>query len=99
SVHRTLVGAWSAGLSVASDAVPAVGDAATLTILDQDLAGRVVRAGIFADRLAVRLTGGPNDWSQPVDVKHYRNTTADRVGGDLGGTLSAPSGTAPPVRP
>src|SRR5690606_37507074 len=96
SVHRTLVGAWSAGLSVASDTVPAVGDAATLTILDQDLAVRVVRAGIFADRLAVRLTGGPNEWSQPVDVKHYRNTTADRVVGDLGVTLSAPIGTALP---
>lgn len=96
SVHFPMNGAWSAELSVASDATLAEGDAASLKILDQTFVGRVVRAGLFSDRLSVRVTGGAADWSQPVDVKHYRNTTADRVLGDVGLTLAAPVGTALP---
>lgn len=91
SVHFPMNGAWSAELSVASDAEHAVGDTVTLTILDQDFVARVVRAGVFADRLSIRLTGGPNDWGQPVEAKHYRNVTSGRVLSDLGLTLSTPS--------
>lgn len=96
SLHMPLNGAWSAEMAVASDLSYAVGDQVTLTVLDLDLVGRVVRSGTFADRLSVRLTGGATDWSQPVEVKHYRNTTVDRVIGDLGLTLAAPIGTALP---
>jgi hypothetical protein len=94
SLHMPLNGAWSAELSVASDVELAVGAAVTLRVLDLDLAGRVARTGLFADRLSLRLTGGPTDWSQPVDVKHYRNTTAGRVLGDLGLTLATPQDDA-----
>jgi hypothetical protein len=96
SLHLPLNGAWSAELAVATAATYAVGDQVTLTVLDLDLVGRVVRAAQFADRLSIRLTGGATDWSQPVEVKHYRNTTVDRVIGDLGLTLTAPIGTALP---
>lgn len=88
SVHFPMNGAWSAELSVASDAAYAVGDAVTLTILDLDLTARVVRTGIFADRLSVRLTGGTPDWGLAVGVKHYRNSTADQVVSDVGVTLA-----------
>jgi hypothetical protein len=88
SVHLPMNGAWSAELSVASDAVYAVGDAATLTILDLDLTARIVRTGIFADRLSVRLTGGTVDWGQVVGAKHYRTTNADQVISDVGVTLA-----------
>jgi hypothetical protein len=88
SLHLPLNGAWSAELSVATDADYAVGDQVTLTVLDLDLVGRVVRSAQFAERLSIRLTGGAADWSQAVGVKHYRNTTADQVVSDVGLTLA-----------
>jgi hypothetical protein len=90
SLHLPLSGAWSAELAVATDATYAVGDVVTLTVLDLDLVGRVVRAAQFADRLSIRLTGGRTDWGQAVGVKHYRNTNADQVIGDVTVALSAP---------
>ena len=88
SVHLPMNGAWSAELAVASDAAYSVGDPVTLTILDLNLAARVVRTGVFADRLSVRLTGGAADWGQAVGVKHYRNSSADQVVSDVGLTLA-----------
>lgn len=88
SLHLPLNGAWSAELAVATDADYAVGDQVTLTVLDLDLVGRVVRAAQFADRLSIRLTGGTAEWGQAVGVKHYRNATADQVVSDVGLTLA-----------
>jgi len=88
SLHLPLNGAWSAELSVGTEATYAVGDQVTLTVLDLDLIGRVVRADQFAERLSIRLTGGAANWGQAVAVKHYRNTTADQVVSDVGLTLA-----------
>jgi hypothetical protein len=83
SLHLPLNGAWSAELQVASDTELAVGDEVTLNLPGADFVGRVVRAGIFAERLRVRVTGGPIDWSAPVALKHYRETTVGAVLADL----------------
>lgn len=90
SLHLPLSGAWSAELSVATDATYEVGDSVTLTVLDASWTGRVVRAAQFADRLSLRLTGGTVDWGFAVGVKHYRNTNADQVLGDVTVQLSDP---------
>ena len=90
SLHLPMSGAWSAELAVASDTDLAVGAIVTLRVLDRELTGRVARAGLFADRLSVRLTGGTVDWSQAVGVKHYRNANADQVLGDVTVALSDP---------
>lgn len=86
SVYLPLNGAWSAELQVASDTALAVGDTVTLTLPGLDLTARVVRAGQFAERLRVRLTGGSTDWSEAQVVKHYRETDADQVLEDVGVT-------------
>lgn len=91
-LHLPVNGAWSAELQVASDAALATGDSAELGLPDLELTGRVVRAGVFAERLRVRLTGGSVDWSAAQPVKHYRNTTADAVLADVGVTPDATIG-------
>lgn len=91
SVHFPVNGAWSAELQVSSDAVPAVGDVATLTLPGPvDYLGRVERAGIFGERLRVRLTGGEPEWSRPIDAKFYRNSDGDQAVRDLGVQTEAP---------
>lgn len=91
SVHFPMNGAWSAELQVSSDVVPAVGDVATLTLPGPvAYRGRVERAGVFGERLRVRLTGGSSEWSQPIDVKHYRNSDGDQAVRDLGVQTEAP---------
>lgn len=91
SVHFPMNGAWSAELQVSSDVVPAVGDIATLTLPGPvNYLGRVERAGIFAERLRVRLTGGSSEWSRPIDVKHYRNSDGDQAVRDLGVQTESP---------
>jgi hypothetical protein len=82
-LHLPLNGAWSAEIQVATDTELAVGDSVTLGLPDLELAGRVVRAGIFAERLRVRLTGGSVDWSAVQAVKHYKKTTAAQVLSDV----------------
>lgn len=84
SLHLPLNGAWSAELQVASDVGLAPGDSATLDLPGLSLIGTVVRAGQFGERLRARLTGGTLDWSAHQEVKHYRETTADRVLADVG---------------
>ncbi len=87
NLHLVTKGAWSAELQVASDAAPTVGDAATLTVLDLTLAGRVSRTGTFADRVSLRLTGGAVEWTGAVTAKHYKDVTVDLLLKDLGLTL------------
>lgn len=91
-LHLPVNGAWSAELQVGSDEELAAGDVVTLALPDLELTGRVVRAGAFAERLRVRLTGGEPDWGAAVEVKHYRNTTADQVLADVGVTPDQPTG-------
>jgi hypothetical protein len=76
-LHLPLNGAWSAELQVADDAELTSGDEVTLALPELELTGRVVRAGLAAERLRVRLTGGATDWGAAQEVKHYRNTTAE----------------------
>lgn len=83
-LHMPMNGAWSAEVQVASDTELNPGDTLVLGLPELDLTGRVVRAGIFAERLRVRLTGGELDWSEAQPVKHYRETTADQVLEDVG---------------
>lgn len=91
SVHFPMNGAWSAELQVSSGVVPAVGDLATLTLPGPvDYLGRVERAGVFGERLRVRLTGGVSEWARPIDVKHYRNSDGDQAVRDLGVQTEAP---------
>jgi hypothetical protein len=91
SAHFPLNGAWSAELQVSSDVVPNVGDVATLTLPGPvDYLGRVERAGIFGERLRVRLTGGESEWSRPIDARHYRNSDGDQAMRDLGILTEAP---------
>jgi hypothetical protein len=91
SVHFPMNGAWSAELQVSSDVVPTPGDIATLTLPGAiDYRGRVERAGVFGERLRVRLTGGSSEWSRPIDVKHYRNSDGDQAVRDLGVQTEAP---------
>jgi hypothetical protein len=92
-LHLPLNGAWSAEVQVASETELAAGDPVTLSLPELDLTARVVRAGIFAGRLRIRLTGGAVDWSAPQDVKNYKSTSADAVVADVGVTLAAPLGT------
>lgn len=91
-LHLPLNGAWSAEVQVATDVEVAAGDTVTLSLPALDLTARVVRAGIFAGRLRLRLTGGDVDWSAPQDVKNYKSTGADAVVSDVGVTLEAPLG-------
>src|SRR5690606_155826 len=97
SLHWPLNGAWSATLQLAADSAPAAGETATLQ-LDGGPAmlGRVVRSGVVAGRAHVRMTGGALEWSQPIDLQHYRNTTVDNVAADLGLELDTPSDVALP---
>jgi hypothetical protein len=91
SAHFPLNGAWSAELQISSDVIPNVGDVATLTLPGPvDYLGRVERAGIFGERLRVRLTGGESEWSRPIDVRHYRNSDGDQAMRDLGIQTEAP---------
>lgn len=91
SVHFPLNGAWSAELQVSSDTVPAVGDVATLTLPGPvAYSGRVVRAGIFGERLRVRMTGGESEWDRPIDVRHYHSSDGDQAMRDLGIQTEAP---------
>lgn len=89
-LHLPLNGAWSAEVQVAADAELAPGDLVTLGLPELELAGRVVRAGIFAERLRVRLTGGDVDWSAAQPAKHYKNTTTGQVIADVGVTTDQP---------
>jgi hypothetical protein len=91
-LHLPLNGAWSAELQVADDAELTSGDEVTLALPELELTGRVVRAGLAAERLRVRLTGGATDWGAAQEVKHYRNTTADQVLADVGATPDQPTG-------
>lgn len=84
SLHLPMSGAWSAELQVARDVELTPGDQVTLYLPGATFQGSVVRAGIFADRMRVRLTGGAADWSFPVELKHYRKATVDDVLADLG---------------
>src|SRR3989304_3481116 len=84
NMHLTKVGAWSAELQVASGTEIAVGDSMVLDLLGSAFVGRVVRAGGFADRLSLRLTGGALDWSEVLEAKHYKAVEADAVATDLG---------------
>lgn len=96
SVYFPTSGAWSAELQVASEAELAAGDAATLDLEGTAYTGTVVRAGLFGERLRVRLTGGALDWSEAVDVRHYRNVSTDDVLADVGVTTTpATGGTLP----
>lgn len=91
SLHLPLNGAWSAELQVSSDAEYEVGDVVTLGLPgDVEYIGRVVRAGIFGERLRVRLTGGAVDWGQLVEARHYRNSDGDQALRDLGVQAEAP---------
>jgi hypothetical protein len=87
SLWLPMNGAWSAELSVGTDSALATGDSVTLNVLGLSLTGRVIRASIVAERLAVRLTGGSINWGQSVDAKHYKNVLADQVLADVGVTL------------
>lgn len=89
-LHLPMNGAWSAEVQVADDAELAPGDVVTLGLPDLELAGRVVRAGIFAERLRARLTGGDVDWGAAQEPKHYKNTTTGQVLADVGVTPDQP---------
>lgn len=91
-LHLPLNGAWSAEIQVATDTEVNQGDTIVLGLPDLELTGRVVRAGIFAERLRVRITGGSVDWGAAQPVKHYKQTTADQVVEDVAVELEAPLG-------
>jgi hypothetical protein len=95
-LHLPLNGAWSAEVQVASDTELAPGDVLVLALPGLDLNCRVVRAGIFAGRLRVRLTGGSTDWSAPQEVRHYRETTVGAVLADVDVDLEVPDSTRLP---
>ncbi len=91
SLHLPLNGAWSAELQASSEKLPAVGSTVTLSLPgDATYLGRVVRAGIQDERLNLRLTGGPPDWGQQVDLKHYHSSDGDKAMRDLGVQTDAP---------
>lgn len=90
SLHLPMNGAWSAELQVSSDVEYAVGDIVTLSLPEADFIGRVQRAGIFGERLRVRLTGGTVDWGQLVAARHYRGSDGDQALRDLGVATEAP---------
>jgi hypothetical protein len=91
SLHLPMNGAWSAELQVSSDAVYEPGDIVTLGMPgDVEYLGRVQRAGVFGERLRVRLTGGATDWGQLVEAKHYRDSDGDQAMRDLGIQTEAP---------
>jgi hypothetical protein len=91
SLHLPLNGAWSAELQVSSDVEYQVGDIVTLGLPGNvEYVGRVQRAGIFGERLRVRLTGGSVDWGQLVDARHYRDSDGDQALRDLGVQCEAP---------
>jgi hypothetical protein len=90
SLHFPLNGAWSAELQMSSDVLYEPGDVVTLKLPGADCTGRVVRAGIFGERLGLRLTGGTVDWGQQVEAKHYRGSDGDQALRDLGVTAEAP---------
>lgn len=84
-------GAWTATLEVGTETVPEVGATVTLELPGSvRYIGRVHEAGLFAERLHVRLTGSPNEWGRLVDVKHYRNSDGDQAMRDLGVQTEAP---------
>lgn len=95
-LHLPLNGAWSAEVQVATDTEVEAGDTVELSLPGLDLVAFVVRAGIFAGRLRLRLTGGEQDWSEAQDVKHYKQTTADQVLEDVDVTTEAALGVALP---
>jgi hypothetical protein len=82
-LHLPLNGAWSAEVQVGSDTELKAGDTVTLALPGLELVGRVVRAGIQAERLRARLTGGDVDWSAAQPGKNYKATSADQVLEDL----------------
>lgn len=92
SIVLPMNGAWTADLQVASD-VPLTANAeATIELPGLDLAGRIIRADVFAQRLRVRMTGGFFNWSEPQTTKHYRDADADQVLSDVGVTTESPVG-------
>ena len=83
-MHMTVRGAWSATVNVASDNQLSVGAAVELVLHEEIWVARVTRTEIFGERLLVQLTGGPYDWCEVREVKHYTATTAATVLKDLG---------------
>ena len=93
-MHLPMNGAWAAEVQVASDSELSEGDNIDLLVNGSDpFSCRVVRAGVEAERLHVRLTGGSVNWQLAVTVKHYRNTTVNRVLEDVGVTLDQSNDT------
>lgn len=94
SLYMPVSGAWTAEAQVASSSPVDPGAEASITIGESaPLVGRVVRAGVEAERLYVRVAGGTVDWQSPVEVKHYRETTVGQVTRDLGLELDAQDDT------
>lgn len=91
SLVLPLNGAWTATLEVGTETLPEVGAQVTLELPgDARYVARVHEAGLFAERLHVRLTGSVNEWGRVVDVKHYRNSDGDQALRDLGVQTEAP---------